>query len=247
MTTSKKAVVITGVLGGIGSQLAKTFKENGYHVIGLDINDAAPETCDLFFKFDLHKYCSDSIYKQEMEQVFDREIPELFLLINNAAVQILGSVKELRLEDWNQTLNVNLTGPLMLSQYFLSRLERSLGSIVNIASIHQQLTKKRFVAYASSKSALVGLTKAMSVDLQGRVRVNAISPAAIDTQMLRDGFDNDEAKVQMLNELHPSQRIGKPQEVSQLALLLAEDKLGFINGANIQIDGGISNVLKDLD
>lgn len=243
----KKTVVITGVLGGIGSQLAKTFKENNYFVVGLDVREAEMPYCDQFFKFDLHQYCSNANYKKEIEKIFDAEVPELFLLINNAAVQILGSLNEVKLEDWNQTLNVNLTGPLMLSQFFLSRLEKSMGSIINIASIHHQLTKKRFVAYASSKSALVGLTKAMSVDLQGRVRVNAISPAAIDTQMLRDGFDNDEAKVQLLNEIHPSQRIGKPQEVSQLALLLAEDKLGFINGANLNIDGGISNVLKDLD
>ena len=244
---NKKTVVITGVLGGIGSQLAKTFKENDYEVVGLDLRNELTPYCDKFFAFDLHEYCSNAAYKMEMETIFDDEIPSLFLLINNAAVQILGSVAEVSLADWNQTLNVNLTGPLMLSQFFLARLEKSFGSIINIASIHHQLTKKRFVAYASSKSALVGLTKAMSVDLQGRVRVNAISPAAIDTQMLRDGFDNDEAKVQLLNEIHPSQRIGKPQEVSQLALLLAEDKLGFINGANLNIDGGISNVLKDLE
>lgn len=243
----KNAVVITGVLGGIGSQLAKTFKESGYEVVGLDLKESVAPFCDKFFKFDLNNYCSDLDYKQQMESLFNIEIPELFVLINNAAVQLLSSLDELKLDDWNQTLNVNLTGPLLLSQFFLSRLERSKGSVINIASIHHQLTKKRFISYASSKSALVGLTKALSVDLQGRVRVNAISPAAIDTQMLRDGFDNNEAKVQMLNEIHPSQRIGKPQEVSQLALLLAEDKLGFINGANLNIDGGISNVLKDLD
>ncbi|MFP5081168.1 SDR family NAD(P)-dependent oxidoreductase [Pedobacter sp. JCM 36344] len=245
--SNKKTVVITGVLGGIGRQLAKTFQENDYNVIGLDINDSETPHCNKFFQFDLNRYCSDPAYKKIMENTFDMEIPELFLLINNAAVQILGSLSEIQLADWNHTLNVNLTGPLMLSQFFLARLDKSIGSIINIASIHQQLTKKRFVAYASSKSALVGLTKAMSVDLQGRVRVNAISPAAIDTQMLRDGFGNDEAKVKLLNEMHPSQRIGKPQEVSQLALLLAEDKLGFINGANLKIDGGISNVLKDLE
>jgi gluconate 5-dehydrogenase len=245
--SNKKSVFITGVLGGIGKQLAQTFSENGYNVIGLDIRDEAAPHCDKFFKFDLHQYCTDAAYKTDMEAVFDREIPELFLLINNAAVQILSSVADIQLKDWNQTLNVNLTGPLLLSQFFLSRLTKSMGSIINIASIHHQLTKRQFVAYASSKSALIGLTKAMSVDLRGIVRVNSISPAAIDTQMLRDGFGNDEAKVQLLNELHPSQRIGKPQEVSQLALLLAEDKLGFINGANLNIDGGISNVLKDLD
>ena len=87
----------------------------------------------------------------------------------------------------------------------------------------------------------------MSVDLQGKVRVNSISPAAIDTPMLHDGFNNDEKKIEELNSIHPLQRIGRPKEVAKLALLLAEDDLGFINGANIQIDGGISNVLKDLD
>jgi NAD(P)-dependent dehydrogenase (short-subunit alcohol dehydrogenase family) len=242
-----KTVVITGVLGGIGSGLAKAFYESGYQVIGLDIKGGEAANCHKLLQFDLNRYCTDAVYKTETEELFGKEIPELFVLVNNAAVQILGSLDELKLEDWNQTLNVNVTGPLMLSQYFLQKLSVSKGSIINIASIHQQLTKKRFLSYASSKSALVGLTKALSVDLQGRVRVNAISPAAIDTQMLRDGFNNDESMVQALNNIHPSQRIGKPQEVAKLALLLAEDELGFINGANLQIDGGISNVLKDLE
>ncbi len=243
----KKIVLITGVLGGIGSQLAKTFSEKGYEVIGLDVRDMPSPWCDKFFNFDLNRYCLDNTYRHEMNSLFEREIPELSVLINNAAVQILSSLDEIKLDDWNHTLNVNLTGPLVLSQLFVDRLERSKGSIINIASIHQQLTKRRFLAYATSKSALVGLTKALSVDLQGKVKVNAISPAAIDTPMLRDGFNNDENKVQQLNEIHPIQRIGKPQEVSQLAYLLAEENLGFINGANINIDGGISNVLKDLD
>jgi gluconate 5-dehydrogenase len=242
-----KHALITGVLGGIGSQLAKTFQEKGYEVIGLDVKNAPSPYTDKFFAFDLNRYCADPGYRTEMEALFDVEIPELFVLINNAAVQLLSNLDEIRLQDWNHTFNVNVTGPLLLSQLFLKRLETSKGSIINIASIHHQLTKKRFLAYATSKSALVGLTKALSVDLQGRVRVNSISPAAIDTQMLRDGFNNDENKVKMLNELHPLQRIGKPQEVSKLALLLAEDELGFINGANLNIDGGISNVLKDLD
>lgn len=243
----KKTVVITGVLGGIGRGLAKAFFESDYNVIGLDIIGGKSEYCHTILQFDLHQYCDSDEYKKQMDLVFKNEIPALFVLINNAAVQILSSLEEIQVEDWKHTLNVNLTGPLLLSQYFLPKLTNSKGSIINIASIHQQLTKKRFVSYATSKSALVGLTKALSVDLQGKVRVNSISPAAIDTQMLRDGFNNDESMVQKLNELHPSQRIGKPAEVSKLALLLAEDALGFINGANLCIDGGISNVLKDLD
>lgn len=243
----QKTVLITGVLGGIGRGLAKAFSDAGYKVVGLDLKEGVNEHCHKFFQFDLHLYCTDENYRRDKEALFNAEIQELYVLINNAAVQILNSLVDIKLADWNQTLNVNLTGPLLLSQFFFNRLVESKGSVINIASIHQQLTKKQFIAYATSKSALVGLTKAISVDLQGKVRVNAISPAAIDTQMLRDGFNNDEDMVQRLNELHPIQRIGKPAEVSKLALLLAEDELGFINGANIQIDGGISNVLKDLD
>lgn len=243
----KKHVVITGVLGGIGSGLAKAFSEEGYFVIGLDVKEASSPFCDAFLQFDLHKFCTDASYRTIMESELKSRVPQLNVLINNAAVQLLGSVDEIELEDWNQTMNVNVTGPLMLSKLLLPQLKASKGCIINIASIHQQLTKKRFVAYATSKSALVGLTKAMSVDLQGTVRVNTISPAAIDTPMLHEGFNNDADKVQKLHELHPLQRIGKPAEVAKLALLLAEDNLGFINGANLQIDGGISNVLKDLE
>lgn len=242
-----KKVFITGVLGGIGAELAKAFKESDYYVIGLDVRDLTSVWCDSFIHFDLQQYCDDEQYRNKMNALFDKDVPDLDVLINNAAVQLLGSIEEITLADWNYTLNVNLTGPMLLSQFFLSRLERVRGCIINISSIHHQLTKKRFISYATSKSALVGLTKAMSVDLQGKVRVNAISPAAIDTPMLHKGLDNDKEKVQLLHGLHPIQRIGKPKEISQLALLLADDNLGFINGANIKIDGGISNALKDLD
>jgi NAD(P)-dependent dehydrogenase (short-subunit alcohol dehydrogenase family) len=242
-----KKVLITGVLGGIGSGLAKIFNESGYYVIGLDIKDQKSSWCNLFLQFDIQQYCENHAYRTKMNSIFDLHVSELDVLVNNAAVQILGSLEEIKIEDWNHTLSVNLTGPMLLSQFFLTRLERVNGCIINISSIHHKLTKKRFIAYATSKSALIGLTKAMSVDFQGRVRVNSISPAAIDTPMLLDGFDNNQKMVDELKKIHPIQRIGKPEEVSRLALLLAESELGFINGANIGIDGGIGNVLKDID
>ena len=86
----------------------------------------------------------------------------------------------------------------------------------------------------------------MAVDLEGRVRVNAVSPAAIETKMLLDGFDNNEEKVKELEALHPVQRIGYPEDVAKLVLFLASENNGFIHGANISLDGGISSVLKDL-
>jgi len=241
-----KKVLITGVLGGIGSALAIAFRENGFHVYGMDVLPDNKNNCNEFFQFDLNQFVVDATYKKEWTDFFQKNIPDLDVLINNAAVQILGSLGDIQLADWQETMNVNLTGPMLLSQVFLKPLEKSNGCIINIGSIHQQLTKPNFVSYATSKSALIGLTKALAVDMEGKIRVNAISPAAIETAMLRAGFDNDESAIEELRKIHPVQRIGYPADVAKLALFLASENTGFIHGANLQLDGGISSVLKDL-
>lgn len=241
-----KFALVTGVLGGIGSEIAKSLKENGYYVYGLDVRDDFDYKCDRFIRFNIDDFVSDSSYRIKFTEIFNQLIPKLDLLVNNAAVQRLGALEDLKIDDWNETLNVNLTGPLLLSKLFLKRLQESNGSIINIGSIHERLTKKAFIAYATSKSALIGLTKALAVDLEGKVRVNAVSPAAIETDMLRDGFKNDENKIKALESLHPVQRIGYPEDVAKLVLFLASENNGFIHGANISLDGGISSVLKDL-
>ncbi len=242
----KKAVLITGVLGGIGRELAIAFKEAGFYVYGLDVRLSDICEADEFIQFDLNKFAEGGSYYDKWKTDFFKKIGSLNVLINNAAVQRLGGVRSLALEDWKETLNVNLTGPLLLTQLFLPYLEKAAGSVINIGSIHQQLTKPNFVCYATSKSALIGLTKAIAVDLQGKVRVNAISPAAIETDMLRAGFNNDEKALDELRKIHPVQRIGYPKDVAKMALFLASENSGFIHGANLSLDGGISSVLKDL-
>ena len=243
-----KSVLITGVLGGIGKSLASSFKKAGYYVYGLDIREMNEhlDICDKFYKFDINEFSKGGDYFQHWTGTFYQDIPNLDVLINNAAVQLLGSVEEISLSNWEETLRVNLTGPLFLSKCFFERLEKSSGCIINIGSIHHQLTKPNFVSYATSKSALIGLTKAMAVDLSGRIRVNAISPAAIETDMLRAGFNNDETALDELRKIHPVQRIGYPNDVAKMALFLASENSGFIHGANLTLDGGISSVLKDL-
>lgn len=242
----QKNALVTGILGGIGSAIGKTLRENGYYVFGLDRRDDFQYNCDRFIQFDIHEYVQNASYRVKYTEIFDMVIPKLDILINNAAVQKLGHLKEIKLEDWQETLDVNLTGPMLLSKLFLSRLEESQGSIINVGSIHHSLTKPRFISYATSKSALIGLTKSMAVDLEGRVRVNAISPAAIETDMLKAGFDGDEKALEELRKIHPVQRIGYPSEVAKLVLFLASENNGFIHGANLSLDGGISSVLKDL-
>ena len=246
MTKTSKSILITGCAGRIGQSLVETFKKEGYFVIGLDLKDSSIKELDVFVKTDLKRYAEEEDYRARIEEELRPHTQSLHVLINNAAVQRLGSFPSFPLKDWNETLSVNLTACMLLSQFCFPFLEQSKGSIINIGSIHQNLTKKNFVAYATSKSALVGFTKALSLDIGDRVRVNAISPAAIDTPMLRAGFDNDESKIDELRGLHPTGDIGGPDEVARLAVFISSSESLFLNGSNITLDGGISNVLNDL-
>src|SRR5690606_23123305 len=97
----------------------------------------------------------------------------------------------------------------------------------------------------ASKAALVGLTKVMAVELGGRVRVNAVCPAAVATPMLVAGFEGREESYRQLSEMHPAGRIGQPEEVARLALLLSNEGLGFMTGAVVSIDGAIGARLHD--
>ena len=103
----KKKVLITGVLGGIGSALALAFREAGFYVYGLDIQDSEHHQADHLIQFDLHQFSTDEEYRNEWKRNFNVLIPELHVLINNAAVQLLDSLAELKLDDWNHTMTVN--------------------------------------------------------------------------------------------------------------------------------------------
>jgi NAD(P)-dependent dehydrogenase (short-subunit alcohol dehydrogenase family) len=169
----------------------------------------------------------------------------LSVLVNNAAVQILGRTEAVSVQDWEVTLRTNLVAPFMLAQALLPELERARGSVVNIASIHAVATKPGFVAYATSKAALVGLTRALAVDLGPRVRVNAVNPAATATPMLLAGFAGRERDLETLGRMHPLERIADPDEVARTALFLASDAASFITGSTLHIDGGIGARLHD--
>lgn len=245
-----KTVLITGAFGGIGQSLCKFFQRNQWKVVGIDVKcpkEGGIPHCDVSFDLDLKTFSNDTEYRQSWTQQLKAAAPTLNGLVNNAAVQLLDSFDSVRLEDWNETLSVNVTGPMLLSQALLPELEKANGSIVNISSIHERLTKPAFISYATSKSALVGLTQAMAVDLSGRVRVNCISPAAVETPMLKEGFVNNPEGYIKLNEYHPVGRIGTPLEVAELAYFLIAGEAKFITGSNFQIDGGISKRLHDPD
>ena len=116
--------------------------------------------------------------------------------------------------------------------------------MVYIASIPAIQSKPGFCAYATSKAALVAFTRGLALDLAPAVRINAVAPAAVDTPMLRAGF-NDEDALSRLAAYHPAGRIGAPDDVAKAAIFLASADSGFITGTTLFVDGGIAGRLHD--
>jgi NAD(P)-dependent dehydrogenase (short-subunit alcohol dehydrogenase family) len=244
-----KFVIITGTNGGIGSALVQVYKNAGYKVIGIDKNISKSNlNIDHFIKIDLISI----LYNQKKSNLLFSKLDKIIstgildTLVNNAAIQLLNPISKLTVLDFSLTLSTNTTIPFYLIKNLFGTLKKSKNpSVVNIASIHAKLTKPNFIAYATSKSALIGLTKAMAIEFGKEIRVNSISPAAISTQMLKEGFVGKSELFDKLNKMHPVGRIGEPNEVAELSLFLSSDKAKFINGANFEIDGGISSRLYD--
>ena len=143
------------------------------------------------------------------------------------------------------SLTVNTAVPYALVKAFVADLEKSEGAVINIGSVHAQATKPQFLAYATSKAALHGLTRALAVDLGPKIRVNTLAPAATETPMLKAGFENDQKSYAALKDAHPLKRMASPDEIARLALFLASRDANFLTGATIYADGGVLSRLHD--
>ena len=166
-------------------------------------------------------------------------------MINNAALQIIKPFKDLSTNDFLISHIVNSIAPFSMVKCFEDQLNKSNGSIVNIGSIHSKLTKPGFCAYSTSKASLSGLTRALAVEISKKITINAISPAAVRTEMLVKGFEKYPKKYKDLKDFHPVGRIANPEEIAKLAIFLCIDNPGFITGSEISIDGGIGSRLHD--
>ena len=243
----RKSILITGCCGGIGSSLVTAFAEAGWNVIGTDINPEGPGDVSTFVHFDIARLQSDP---EATTEIFDKvhkacEGSPLNGLINNAAVQTIAPLDMLTAEQISHTMNVNLIAPMLLSKIFCDQLKAAKGKILNIGSVHAQATKPEFAAYATSKAALHGLTRALAVDLGPHVQVNTLAPAATSTPMLLAGFEGNSEGFDQLKDVHPIGRIAQPSEIAEIAVSLMSDEMAFVTGSTFFADGGILSRLHD--
>lgn len=242
-----RAVLITGALGGIGTALVDAFVAAGWRVIATDSQAGKPTAAHAFIAADLAVLSADSdALKSFGADVRDHlKGASLSLLVNNAATQRLGTTEDVSVDDWARSMAINLTAPFRLVQEFLGDLRSSGGAVINIGSVHAQATKKGFVAYATSKAAIHGLTRALAVDLGPDVRVLCLAPAAVETDMLRAGFEGRPDDFALLAGVHPLKRVGKPEEVGRAAVAIADEPFLFATGSVVWLDGGVLSRLHD--
>jgi NAD(P)-dependent dehydrogenase (short-subunit alcohol dehydrogenase family) len=246
MANSRTALV-TGAARGIGKAICEGFASAGYRVIGLDREDPKQQSEYTVLQFDLEQIASgvEEVRQALRESVLKETGGSLDVIVNNAALQIVKPMSEVTAADWEASLHVNVMAPFFLVQLFLEELKAAKGSVVNISSIHDRLTKSEFSVYASTKGALTTLTRALSLELAPDIRVNAISPAATDTEMLRAGFESNPDGLKELANYHPLNRIADPAEVAKAALYLASDESSFMTGSTLELHGGIGAKLHD--
>ena len=250
MQNKHKTLIITGASGGIGSALVDVFLNDSYSVIGIDVT-ASGRDADGYIEVltDLYEFAKNKSYREQVLNRIKNHLPQRlddFVLINNAAVQILNTVSKLNWNDWDKTLTVNTIAPFFLIQGFLQKLIETRGHIINISSIHSKLTKANFTCYASSKAALEALTRSLAIELSPQgVSVNAIAPAAIATQMLIDGFVEAPHKLKELESYHPAGIIGSPEQLAIFVKSIVEQRGGFLTGSVLEFNGGIGNRLFD--
>ncbi len=241
---AKRVAVITGVNGGIGRATARVFYEAGWVVVGVDRRKED-------ISEDVHQFIQADVAKSDaphmiFEQVLSKQ-GRLDSLVNNAACQICKPITETTSEEFDTIMACNVRSIFISVQKALPMLKANNGSIVNISSVHAVATSSGIAAYAASKGALLALTRAMALEFgELGVRCNAVLPGAVDTPMLHAGLSrghvngNDiDKKLRGLGKKHVMGRVGKPSEIGQTILFLADnDRSSFMTGQALVVDGG---------
>ena len=254
---ANRVVIVTGGAKGIGFACARRFAEDGYNVVLADLEESdgqvALEALDSFQEH-IHFVQCDVADKLSVHNLIAETLARfgsIDVLVNNAGIARKGGILDLSERDFDRVLGVNLRGAFLVSKAVVdymvteidnredrSRLTDRPYAIINMSSVNDQVALPNFLAYTVSKGGLLQMTKSMALELAPYgIRVNAIGPGSIKTDMLSSVNEDPEAMNTLLSRT-PLGRIGQPSEIAAIAAFLASEDASYITGQCIYADGG---------
>ena len=240
-----RTAVITGASKGLGKAMAAALAAEGARValVSRDLSKLEAVAEEIAAGGGEAAAFGADVTSEEQVRTVEREVLARFggvhILINNAGVNVRKPVEEFTLEEWRTVMDTNVTAAFLMCRSFVPAMKgQGYGRILNMTSIMSHVSMPNRIAYSTSKTALLGMTRTLALELAGdAITVNGISPGPFGTEMNRVLMENPEVNRQFLANI-PLGRWGKVEEIGGLAVFLCSDEAGFITGTDILIDGG---------
>ncbi|MGH9989357.1 MAG: glucose 1-dehydrogenase, partial [Nitrososphaera sp.] len=247
-----KVAVVTGSSKGIGRAIVLAFAQSDTYA-GIVVNARKRDEAERVAKevhdignCDSIAVIADVAEEADCIRLIDETVKHygrIDVLVNNAGIQQEVPFEDTSIEVWQKIIAVDLTGPFVCSReavkHMLNQNPKG-GCIINISSVHQIIPKPHFLPYATSKAGIEMMTKTMALELaQVNIRVNAVAPGAIATDM-NEELEDDKAEVNKVLRRIPLRRIGTPQEIANMVEFLASDKANYVTGSTFFVDGGMT-------
>lgn len=245
----RKTAIVTGAAHGIGLAIAKRFVEEGVRVIVADIDDAAGQEavenlarigdatyvhCDVSDRLDVRNLLAKSV----------EAFGQIDILVANAGIVHTADFLEIEEADFDRVIAVNLKGVFLVSQLVARHMVEQVkegnkpGTIITMSSVNAEVSIANQVPYCASKGGVRQLTKVMALSLAPHgIRVNAIGPGSIMTEMLQKAVEDETTRAKLLSRT-PIGRIGEPAEIANIAAFLASEQASYITGQTLYADGG---------
>jgi NAD(P)-dependent dehydrogenase (short-subunit alcohol dehydrogenase family) len=240
-------VLVTGGAQGIGRSIVEVARREGAQVAFVDVDERAGRATAEALGGEALFVAADVADEARVAAAVARvqaELGPIGVLVNNAGRNSYADAVQMTEAEWDDVFAVDLKGTWLMSKHVLpAMIERRSGAIVNVASLHAQLTARGMFPYAAAKSGMVGLTRSLALDVAPHnVRVNAVSPGYTRTALVDEYLELRGAEEEAaILAAQPLGRIAEPREVAEVVCFLASDAASFVTGANWAVDGGLGS------